>query len=89
MAQDLFEAIKDADLVGARAALDAGAAVDGTVDEYRTTPLMEAAKDGLVDIVRLLLERGADANANDSGAWTPLRYAIGSTAPASRSRKRR
>ncbi|XP_054773946.2 ankyrin repeat domain-containing protein 17-like isoform X1 [Lytechinus pictus] len=39
------------------------------------TPLMEAASAGHVDIVKLLLEYGADANAQSSAGNTPLMYA--------------
>ena len=39
------------------------------------TPLMEAASAGNADIVRLLLEHGADVNAQSSSGNTPLMYA--------------
>ncbi|XP_071482918.1 ankyrin repeat and KH domain-containing protein mask-like, partial [Diadema antillarum] len=39
------------------------------------TPLMEAASAGHVDLVKLLLEYGADTNAQSSAGNTPLMYA--------------
>jgi ankyrin repeat protein len=40
-----------------------------------TTPLMAAAEAGFPDLVRLLLKRGADPNAQDNAGLTPLMYA--------------
>ena len=39
------------------------------------TPLHEAAKEGRIDVVRLLLENGANANAEANGQYTPLHIA--------------
>ena len=39
------------------------------------TPLHEAAKEGRIDVLRLLLENGADANAEANGQYTPLHIA--------------
>ena len=39
------------------------------------TPLHEAANEGRIDVVRLLLENGANANAEANGQYTPLHVA--------------
>merc|ERR1712027_80919 len=39
------------------------------------TPLLEAANEGKVDAVKLLLDRGADLNITDERGDTPLHYA--------------
>jgi hypothetical protein len=61
----LLEAVRRGDLAGVRAALDAGVPVD-TPFRYERTALSFAADRGNLDIVRLLLERGADPNKKDS-----------------------
>ncbi len=54
--------------------LERGAPV---VSEPRTrTPLMAAAAMGDGQLIRLLIEKGADPNAGDPGCWTPLHYAV-------------
>lgn len=48
------------------------AAVDHTALDKE---LLEAAKEGSTDMVRSLLDRGADVNAKDDDGWTPLHWA--------------
>jgi ankyrin repeat protein len=60
--------------------LSQGAAADARLDLEdigfaSTTPLMAAAEAGFPDLVRLLLKRGADSNAQDKAGLTPLMYA--------------
>lgn len=62
---DLLEAVRHGDLAGVRRALDAGVPVD-TPFRYERTALSFAADRGNADLVRLLLERGADPNKKDS-----------------------
>ncbi|KAJ1476981.1 ankyrin repeat-containing domain protein [Baffinella frigidus] len=40
--------------------------------QFHTTPLHGAACSGHADILRLLLEHGADTSATGIGGWTPL-----------------
>jgi ankyrin repeat protein len=51
---------------------------DGRLVEARQTltPLFIAALRGHVDVVRLLLERGADSEASDDRGLTPLHYSL-------------
>jgi ankyrin repeat protein len=53
---------------------------DGRLVEARVgrgnTPLLLAAARGHVDVVRLLLERGADSEASDDNGFTPLHFAV-------------
>ncbi|KAF8268319.1 hypothetical protein EI94DRAFT_1186065 [Lactarius quietus] len=52
-----------------------GAAMD-VQDAVRDTPLHAASANGQADIIRWLLDHGADSNACDSiGRWTPFHYA--------------
>ncbi|HJO05662.1 MAG TPA: PQQ-binding-like beta-propeller repeat protein [Acidobacteriota bacterium] len=72
----LHAAVRDGAAERVRALLDAGVPVDAA-NEYGTTALFFAADRGDVALVRLLLERGADADRDDSfyGA-TPLVWAL-------------
>ncbi|CDO74938.1 hypothetical protein BN946_scf184945.g10 [Trametes cinnabarina] len=45
------------------------------VDEDGRTPLHWAASSGSEDIVRYLVDQGADVNRGDGGGWTPLHIA--------------
>ena len=66
------------DLAGVRAEVEAGTPIE-SVDYRDKTPLQMAAEQGHLDIVRYLVEAGADVNAATSvarGEVTPLRYAI-------------
>ena len=39
------------------------------------TPLLRASYDNLFEFVKLLVENGADVNAQDPSGWTSLHYA--------------
>jgi ankyrin repeat protein len=43
-------------------------------DKDNWTPLHWAAHKGHVDVIRLLLEKGANVNAQDKDRWTPLHW---------------
>jgi len=65
----------EGDLRKAQLLLDHGAGIDPVDDEFRSTPLGFAARWGRRDIVRLLLERGADPNKSGAPWSTPLAWA--------------
>jgi hypothetical protein len=71
----LLQAVRKGDLAAVKAALDAGVPADAKF-RYDRTALSFAADRGQVEIVKLLLERGADVNAKDSFyGVTPLVWA--------------
>jgi ankyrin repeat protein len=75
MATELARAIRDGDLRGVRARLEAGAGVNAR-DAEGNTPLILAALYAGPDCVRLLLEKEADVNAvNKAGATALIRAA--------------
>jgi hypothetical protein len=62
---DLLEAVRKGDVAAVRATLDRGAAVDAKY-RYDRTALSFAADRGQLDVVTLLLERGADPDVEDT-----------------------
>lgn len=76
---DLFEAIKEGNVKKAKKAIEKGADVNGPENENAPTtyPLIKAVKLNHLDIVKLLLERGANPNiARPIDHQTPLMLAI-------------
>ena len=63
------------DLKKAALLLDHGADVNAIDEEFRSTPLGLAARWGHQDMVRLLLDRGADPDAAGAAWATPLEWA--------------
>lgn len=53
-----------------------GQAIDAVDDEFRSTPLSIAARRGRREVVRLLLDRGADPNSAVASQATPLSWAV-------------
>ena len=49
--------------------------INAVGNPHKETPLMVASEMGHVEIVRVLLARGANANARDHNMWTPLHWA--------------
>jgi len=58
-----------------------GADVNARAGGFRETALHRASKRGLVDVVKLLLEKGANAKLANKGGWTPLHHAVGKNRP--------
>ncbi len=56
--------------------LEKGGEVDLREQRLKTTPLHLASQGGYDDIVRLLLEHGADVNAKNIAGMTPLHFAL-------------
>ena len=48
-----------------------------TANNNGRTPLNSASDSGHVDVVKLLLEKGADMTVTNNGGWTPLNLASG------------
>jgi ankyrin repeat protein len=65
------------DWVTVRRLLDAGASVD-LADEHKLTPLMVAAMQGEIDMVREFIGRVMNLEAIDRNGWSALHYAIAS-----------
>jgi hypothetical protein len=70
MKKMLFDACVAGDAATVRAALAAGEAVDTMADGW--TPLHVAVEAGAAEVVRLLLEAGADPNLRNASGYTPI-----------------
>jgi len=67
---------QNGDVDAAARLLDHGADINAVEAEYRSTPLVEAAKQGHTEMAKFLLDRGADPNA-PADAWArPLAWAV-------------
>lgn len=66
----------EGDLAKAALLLNYGAEIDAVDDEFRSTPLALAAKAGRAEVVRFLLERGANPNKSAAPWATPLAWAL-------------
>ncbi len=69
---ELGRAIVSGDTDAVTAVLDRGASARGARNSWSDLPLHTAAEWGHVDIVKLLVERGADVNARSPWGTTPL-----------------
>ena len=73
---NIVEESQKGNLGGVRALLDNGADIN-TLDEAHDTALTWAAYSGHTEIVRLLIDRGADMTIPNKGGATPLQLAQG------------
>lgn len=71
----LHDMAHEGDVFKARLLLDHGADINPIDDEYQSTPLGLAARWGNRDMVRFLIERGADPNKAGAEWATPLAWA--------------
>ena len=72
-ADPIHDAVNRGDLAGVQAELDKGANVNAKM--WRRTPLHSATAGGHTEIAELLIDNGADVNANEDYGWTPLHLA--------------
>ena len=72
--KDLYYACSDDDVDKAKELIKAGANVNAE-NKWGETPLIVAARHGHIEIVKLLIEAGADLETNDDG-YTPLDFAL-------------
>lgn len=72
----IHEAAASGDSADVQRHLDAGARVDG-VDLQGNSPLMAAAENGHLEVVRLLVANWASVNAQSDVGYTPLNFAAG------------
>jgi ankyrin repeat protein len=81
-AERLHRAAAEGDLAGARALIGEGAALDA-FDDIGYTPLHHAAKNEWFEMVRLLLDAGADINARheEMNAGTAISVAARDSSP--------
>ena len=75
-ATPLFEALTNNHPQAAILLIHWGAPIDDGDLPMAQTPLMLATKSKSVELVRLLLEKGAHIEARDSNGWTPLIHAV-------------
>ena len=72
-ADPIHDAVNRGDLAGVQAELDKGANVNAKM--WRRTPLHSATAGGHTEIAELLIDIGADVNANEDYGLTPLHLA--------------
>jgi ankyrin repeat protein len=73
--EKFYSAIRDNNLTELKALLDQKASTD-VADNHGITPLMYAAEIGSVDAMRVLLDRGADVNAQNAYGSTALMWSV-------------
>jgi len=74
--QEIFDAVKNNDLVKVKGLIEKDVSLVNIKDEAGNTPLHHAAMIGSYDIIEYLLSRGADIDAQNTQLNTPLHEAI-------------
>ncbi len=74
----LYSAIRANDLAGLKALLDTGVSAN-TPDRREITPLMYAGEVGSLEAMQLLIDRGADVNAQNAFGSTALMWSVADT----------
>lgn len=75
-ADRMYDAIRRGDVAAVRTMIDAGVDVNLVERRGGATPLLHAAALGSLDTLRLLLDKGANANAKTYGGMTALMGAV-------------
>jgi ankyrin repeat protein len=73
--EEIIEAAEENNLPEVRRLLSVGADVNAKNNYYGETPLHRASCQGHVQVVKALLEHGAEIEAKDNDGWTPLHWA--------------
>ena len=73
---ELHAAVESGDFKAIQKCLDAGAPIDGVLGKTSYRVLHKAAKEGSIEMVKFLVERGAMVNPRAEYGWTPLDMAI-------------
>ena len=73
---ELHAAVESKDLKALKKCLDAGAPIDGVLGKASYRVLHKAAREGPIEMVEFLIERGAAVNTRAEYGWTPLDLAI-------------
>lgn len=71
-AQDIFDAVKNKNMTKVKELVEANLKLINIKDEAGRTPLHWAARGVHYDILKYLVEKGADVNAKDNNSVTPL-----------------
>ena len=73
---ELHAAVESGDFKAIQKCLDAGAPIDGVLGKTSYRVLHKAVKEGSIEMVKFLIERGAMVNPRAEYGWTPLDMAI-------------
>lgn len=76
LAAEIYKAIQDGDIKKVKALLEENPESVNTRNEYGTTPLFLATMRGKVEIMMLLINKGADVRAKNSNGFTALDTAV-------------